>query len=132
MFDGTLGALAGIFCACLFYSFGRRDAALIYRDGIITSVLMRLKEMTPTSKARVPNGYGLDDTAHWIICLAEVQEQTGWRTGGEGLKKIAASLRSAPDHPHPTPEQTQEGERQKDKWEQDVLRVHKPKNIKTG
>ena len=132
MIDGTLGALVGILTSYLFYSFGKRDAALIYRDGIITSVLMRLNEMTPTSKTRVPNGYGLDDTAHWILCLAEVQEQTGWSIGAKGLKEIAASLSTAPHAPNPTPSETAEGERKKNDWKDQVLRIHKPKNIKKG
>lgn len=125
---GFLGALAGIFASWLFYQYGRRDAQMVYRDGVITSVLMRLKEMTPTSKSRVPHGYGLDDTAHWITCLAEIQEQTGWSVGGQKLKAIAAELRNAPHFINPTQEQADEGERRKDEWEQAVLRIHKPKN----
>jgi len=61
MIDGTLGAFTGLFISWLFYSFGRREATRLYRDVIMTSVLMHLKEMTPTSKTRVPNGYGLEE-----------------------------------------------------------------------
>ncbi len=125
---GVLGALAGITASWLFYWLATRDALTVYRDGVITSVLMRLKEMTPTSKTRVPNGYGLDDTAHWITCMAEIQEQTGWSAGGQKLIAIAAELRNAPDIPNPSKDQHAEGERRKDEWEAAVLRIHKPKN----
>ena len=125
---GFLGALAGITASWLFYRYGARDAQMVYRDGIITSVVMRLKEMTPTSQARVAHGYGLDDMAHWITCLAEIQEQTGWRVGGEKLKAIAAELRSTPHITNPTEEQAEQGEARKREWEDNVLRIHKPKN----
>jgi hypothetical protein len=130
MLDGFLGALAGLFTSWLFYRFGKRDAEHIYRDSISTSVVMRLKEMTPTSKARVPYGHGLDDTAHWITCLSEVVQDTGWREGAEGLKKVAIDLRDGPDHPHPSQEQKEEGERKKTEWIQQVYSVHKPKSKK--
>lgn len=125
---GFLGALAGITASWLFYRYGRRDAALVYRDGIITSVQMRLKEMTPTSKTRVPHGYGLDDTANWITCLAEIQEQTGWGAGAKGLKEVAIGLRAAPHIPNPDAAEAAEGERRKDEWERQVFEIHRPKN----
>jgi len=127
-FAGVLGAVAGIMGSWLFYWLATRDAQTVYRDGVITSVLMRLKEMTPTSKARVLHGYGLDDTAHWVTCMAEIQEQTGWSVGGQKLKAIASELRNAPHFLDPSDEQTEEGERRKNEWEQAVLRIHKPKN----
>lgn len=126
--SGFLGALAGITASWLFYRYGTRDAQMVYRDGVITGIVMRLKEMTPTSKSRVAHGYGLDDTAHWITCMAEIQEQTGWRVGGQKLKELAAELRAAPDIPNPTPQQAEEGERRKREWEQAIYRIHKPKN----
>lgn len=129
MIDGFLGAVIGLLASWLFYRFGRRDNTMLYRDGVITSVLMRLKEMTPTSKARVPHGYGLDDTAHWITCLAEIQQQVGWTEGAEGLLAVAASLRDAPHFPNPTPDQAEEGERRKREWDERVRRIHEPKAV---
>jgi hypothetical protein len=130
MLDGTLGALVGIFASWLFYRFGKRDAVMVYRDGVITSVVMRLKEMTPTSKARVQNGFGLDDTAHWIICLAEVMDETGWSEGAKGLKQLAGELGVEPHFANPTEEQKKEGERKKVEWIRTVYKIHEPKNRK--
>jgi len=132
MLDGTFGALVGIFASWLFYRLGKRDAVLMYRDGVVTSVVMRLKEMTPTRKARVLNGYGLDDTAHWITCIAEIMEETGWSNGGQGLRKLVIDLRSEPHIENPTKEQEQAGERKKQDWIRSVYLIHEPRNRKTS
>lgn len=129
-FEGIFGVLIGVAASWLFYRFGKRDSEMLNRDAVISNVLLRLKEMTPTSKPRVPHGYGLDDTAHWITCLAEVQQQTGWPAGSKGLMKLAASLRAAPHVQDPTPEQEQDGQRQKELWEEMALLIHHPKRFK--
>lgn len=73
----------------IFYHLGRTDTESVFRRIILAFVVLRLKEMTPTSRERIPYGYGLRDTAHWFTCLSEVLGQAqaeilAARTDGDG------------------------------------------------
>ena len=86
------------------------------------SAVLRLKEMTPTSRERVLHGYGLLDTAHWFICLAETLELTGFPAGGTTLRTLTEDMRAQAHYPSPNKQEAAQGEAKKEEWIAHIMR----------
>ena len=117
-----VGLLTGGIVSWLFYLLGRADADTLTYRGLLLSAIMRLKEMTPTSHDRIPHGFGLLDTAHWLTCLAETLEFIGAPGLGAALRTIIADMRSQPHYPSPDEQQTAQGEAKKEEWIKHIKR----------
>ena len=109
--------------AWLFYRFGRRDTESVARRVILTLVDMRLRQMDPTRRDRVPQSYDLRDTEHWLTCLCEVLAEIGFREDSTGLQTMLEEIRKSPDITEPGEQQRAEGEAKKKKWEADLHKM---------
>lgn len=112
-----IGLVSSGAVACFFYRLGRIDTESVFRRVVLTTVLMRLKEMTPTSQERVAHGYGLRDTAHWLTCLSEVLREIGFFEDSDCINAVIVEMQQSPHIPEPNDEQRREGEAKKKKWE---------------
>ena len=120
------GAASSLLVSIVFYKVGRRDAARSEKNTLLSLVSLRLREMTPTSRDRIPHGYGLRDTSHWLICISEILSEAGFQQAAEGVKSLADDMKTAPDYQQPpTREQKDEGEARKDEWKRRIQKLRK-------
>lgn len=115
--DVIVGLVTGGFVSWIFYRIGRDDTEALHRIGLLSSVIMRLKEMTPTSEEKVIDGYGLRDTVHFITCLKELMTGIEWPEGSRILEPIITEMKSLPHIENPTKQQATDRETKKKEWE---------------
>ena len=124
--SNVLSVVAGFFLGALvsfaFYLLGRADADIASWRSLMFSAVFRLKQMTPTSRKRVPGGYGISETENFLTCLAETVALSGWRDGATALHTVVSDMARLAHYEHPDESQCSEREMKKKEWEAHLYR----------
>jgi hypothetical protein len=89
----VVGVASSALVAWIFYSKGKHDAKRLHLESQVDSVLLALARCDPTQKGAGRRGDdGLEPTAHWLGCMADVLDRTGSPTEGTLLREVRADM----------------------------------------
>lgn len=117
-----VGLLTSAAVAVIFYRLAKRDSESLRRQAQLDEVSIKLRQLDPSAwKDNYRGHYGVDNMNHWLICMSEVMEETGFVEGAAALKRIASEmLLVRPDENSPSLLSPEESDRKKTAWKQEI------------
>jgi hypothetical protein len=117
-----VGLITSAIVAVFFYRLAKRDSESLRRQAQLDEVSIKLRQLDPLAwDDNFRHHYGVNNMNHWLICMAEVMEETGFATGGEELRRIAGEmLQVCPGLNSPSQSNPEEAAQKKMEWKRAV------------
>jgi hypothetical protein len=118
------GLITSVVVSGFFYRLGRGDARKMQWVSQIDSILLRLAYLDPKRRESIRPGDGVDDTSHALLCSSALMASSGFRTGADTVRSIAATM--AEWCATKEPKSYDDGERMKRQWEAQLTTLRAP------
>ena len=95
--ENIAGFIVGFFSSALvawiFYSKGTYDSKKLHLKSQVDSILLAMARCDPTQRGSGRRGDdGLEHTHHWLLCMVDVLNRSGFSTKAQNLESICDDI----------------------------------------